>query len=841
MVMQRTLLASLIAASLAACGGDSGTTSGGGITNPEPTLNTLSGKAADGYLQEALVCLDINKNKMCDDNEPSATTDANGAFTLEATQAQIDASPLLVQVIAGQTTDSDNPGVAISKGYKLTAPAASDFVSPITTLIQNEIEKGSTVEESVEYVKTQLGTELDITADYIEGKNTDAEKAEFEKLHKVAQVTARVIATKFDELKDQATNNGVSESDLINVINEEVSKVVSEIVSDVNGVTGDFDPDEVASTAKDKVDLSDNDLEDKVNANNADRNKVTASLNTLITETGLLWFGGSKNGDGIPSLEYGKIFADNDGTVVEEEYQARSDLSGFDVVEKQPNILLMLTAKGWVSADDTIVGVETAENGTETLVMKSAELSFTAKTQKVDVSGLRIADIMDKTADANIWSSVLDNSATFPEGTFAYKLKTTPLVSDYFTLYPGDWCDDAYESDRGGMCNSVALENGVSQGVPAETLAQIIKESADGLVAGSVTVGGTNEGGLIAEIVADGTVKFFAWDWVNPVSDPIGSGTWKELTEHGKTIIEVSAPSDVAQQSTWSLFDSVTGKAYLTEVDGFVRLVAPAEAHAEEEYVFEASTLPVILDSFNYPLTLGECLASLPDVEYVQKSGDTIEYSATKFDGVETLELVESFEYLGNTFTWLTGSDYSNITDFPQWVEQTDGTLQKMLFSQRDLEGNVLAKEESYFSNSVYFGEEGFDAEGNYGWWGSVRATLPDAIDRDNKELNTPVQYAFEKVSMNDLKLLEFDGGSFASLPKTSITVLETYKGKQEVTVPAGTFQACKVVELASYEIYGTVVSDVDVSWYTNKGRVKQQINASWAQQYNRYATALPK
>ena len=166
----KTLLASVIAFSLSACGGDS--SSDNGATTPNETNITHAGKAADGYLQYANVCLDLNNNKSCDDDEPSATTDENGSFTLDVTQEQLDLHHLLVEVIANQTIDSDAPGVLLTKGYSLTAPAGSDFVSPISTFIQNQIEKGNSAEEAIQFVQAQLGTDLDITKDYIAEKQS---------------------------------------------------------------------------------------------------------------------------------------------------------------------------------------------------------------------------------------------------------------------------------------------------------------------------------------------------------------------------------------------------------------------------------------------------------------------------------------------------------------------------------------------------------------------------------------------------------------------------------------------------------------------------------------------
>ena len=126
---------------LSACGGGSPstdtTTPGGGIT---PTV-VLSGKVADGYLKDANVCLDINRNKICDFGEPSGISRAGGHYDLTATQAEVDAYPVVVEVIKDVTVDEDNPGAAVTKKYTLSAPAGKgDFVSPLTTMVQTKIE-----------------------------------------------------------------------------------------------------------------------------------------------------------------------------------------------------------------------------------------------------------------------------------------------------------------------------------------------------------------------------------------------------------------------------------------------------------------------------------------------------------------------------------------------------------------------------------------------------------------------------------------------------------------------------------------------------------------------------
>lgn len=381
----KTLLASVIALSLSACGGDSSSDSG--TTTPNESNVAHAGKAADGYLQYANVCLDLNNNKSCDDNEPSATTDEDGSFTLDVTQKQLELHPLLVEVIANQTIDSDAPGVVLTKGYSLTAPAGSDFVSPVSTFVQNQIEKGSTPEEAVEIVQSQLGTELDITKDYIAEKQnnalSDAEKAEFEKLHKVAQVTATILADKLDELKNSAAQNGISDKDLMNVITEEVNNAVTSIVSSVQAAGDGFDVSNVASAVKDgSINITTENLQDKVDVNNAALGSKKASIAELAGNEGLLWLG--SNSGIAPRLEYGVISQDSDNNVDEETYFSNADFDGFElqVADSTVNLQRALTADGWVTADDTIVTIESRPDGAETLVTAIRDLSLKANMKK---------------------------------------------------------------------------------------------------------------------------------------------------------------------------------------------------------------------------------------------------------------------------------------------------------------------------------------------------------------------------------------------------------------------------------------------------------------------------
>jgi hypothetical protein len=83
----------------------------------------------DGLIRNALVCVDSNKNGLCDVGETQAHTDANGQVTLEVPTAAL-ATTRLIAVIGTDATDADTG--AVKTGYSMTAPAGKlAVISPL--------------------------------------------------------------------------------------------------------------------------------------------------------------------------------------------------------------------------------------------------------------------------------------------------------------------------------------------------------------------------------------------------------------------------------------------------------------------------------------------------------------------------------------------------------------------------------------------------------------------------------------------------------------------------------------------------------------------------------------
>ncbi|MBQ0781627.1 MAG: hypothetical protein KBT79_12510, partial [Thalassolituus oleivorans] len=241
------LAAMCVSSALVGC---SNTNNDNASASTETGSESLSGKVADGYLAGATVCLDLNDNQECDADEPSTTSTSGGAYTLEgATAEQLASAAILVEIVVGETIDEDNPGVAIDRTYTLTAPAGYNFVSPLTTMVQNEVrESGLTPDEAKASVQTKLGTEIDLADDYVAGSSDETNGAEFARLHKVAQVTRVVMQNNIETVKQLTDGTGVAFEDLLSLIVKQVVAALDTISAQVDAAGESFDPDDVVSS-----------------------------------------------------------------------------------------------------------------------------------------------------------------------------------------------------------------------------------------------------------------------------------------------------------------------------------------------------------------------------------------------------------------------------------------------------------------------------------------------------------------------------------------------------------------------------------------------------------------
>ncbi|USD64903.1 hypothetical protein [Vibrio sp. SCSIO 43136] len=156
MNVRKHLLAISIASTLIACGGGGGDSgeSGGDTPSPvTPTSVNVTGKVIDGYIQGAMVYLDLNVNGQWDEGEPKAISDSSGSYSIEVLEelvAQAAKAPLRAYIGEGAIDidtgeNFDESPVQLSSlplgelDVKSTPKPAS--ITPFTTDLVAEVEE----------------------------------------------------------------------------------------------------------------------------------------------------------------------------------------------------------------------------------------------------------------------------------------------------------------------------------------------------------------------------------------------------------------------------------------------------------------------------------------------------------------------------------------------------------------------------------------------------------------------------------------------------------------------------------------------------------------------------
>ena len=153
--MKKGLILSSVAAGLlffAGCstgGSDENTTTSSSTTTQTTTIN---GVVADGYIENAKVCIDLNKNSICDNNEPYTFTGSNGEYTLKY-EGNIDTTTALIAQ-GGEDILRNTPFAAT-----LNAPLQENAnITPITTVVYSYMKNANvSLNDAVLKVASFLG------------------------------------------------------------------------------------------------------------------------------------------------------------------------------------------------------------------------------------------------------------------------------------------------------------------------------------------------------------------------------------------------------------------------------------------------------------------------------------------------------------------------------------------------------------------------------------------------------------------------------------------------------------------------------------------------------------
>ena len=583
---------------------------------------TLEGKAADGYLAGARVCLDLNNNASCDDGEPTTTTSAGGGYTLEGvTQEQIANSPIVVEIIVGETIDEDNPGETIDKTYTLTAPAGSAFVSPLTTMVQNEIkENGLSPDEAKASIQARLGTELDPTEDYVAGSDDGTSGEEFQRLHKVAQVTRAVMQKNIELVNTVVDETGVSQEDLTALIVEQVLEALDDIQQAIETAGDGFNADGLASSDElQGTRLDPSKVEEQLEERRDRRAATTANLAALLTDGDGLNFFEAFEEEGALMFGYGNVQADGEGVISVTQYGydtlGGSWLAMSDEGNQQQDCLLGNGDWRCFAQDNETISTD----GNNVRILRGG-LSFAEEI----ISGEQI-NLQDKRIAAYLeheYQAVIDPAATFDSSALGYLLTFT-RSQDTYELYNdnvesvGDcWDGSVIEgntwSPTDTWCNNVFVHTGdgnhETDGDAATSLSQLISATAASNPQYRADLGGIDLYGdgnqHVVELVTGGTANLYRIERSSMGESEeliaTGSTTWSLTTVETKEVLVINLPADIALRSDYDR----GAKPLLAVVDGYVRSgeMMPAGGRSDKQWVFNGNAREQIKTAFDYNL-----------------------------------------------------------------------------------------------------------------------------------------------------------------------------------------------------------------------------------------------
>jgi trimeric autotransporter adhesin len=177
-------MASVGALGLYGCGGGSSPATNTATTTNTVATTDVSLTVIDGPIEKAKVCLDINNNGVCDNNEPEGMTDANGKVTIKVNSTDVGKYPVIAVV---DTNSFDADTGTVPTPFTMKAPAdQTAVITPLTTLVHNHMvsNPGSTSAAAADVVKAQTGINVSLFEDFSKGATDD---------HKAAANIARMV------------------------------------------------------------------------------------------------------------------------------------------------------------------------------------------------------------------------------------------------------------------------------------------------------------------------------------------------------------------------------------------------------------------------------------------------------------------------------------------------------------------------------------------------------------------------------------------------------------------------------------------------------------------------
>ena len=393
-----TATLSLLAIGLTGCGG-------GGSTS----TSTLGGSVIKGPLANALVFVDLDGDGRLDDDEVSATTNADGSYSLSSSDASKLEGTIVVQT--NEDTVDSSSGEVLS-GLTLSAPEGSAVVSPLTTLInsvvgaQGDSESDEDYQARIEAEEADLQSDLGISQDvdltsfnpFAAGVDLSAAKA----VETVAQQVTAIVNT---IAKAVEAAGGDGEAAVTTALNEVATQIeAGSTLTDSSTVTSVLNAVDTADTG---ADLSGD--------STAIANAISEVATTIATEV-----------TNAATLEEAReIFAVSQTTLAEAAASAAASSGSDTVLDLLANSATDISAIADARIDvegDTSASVE-ENDATDTGITASGSLTV-GDNDDTDAITYRVKEGSATSVGTNTGSLTVDT-----EGNWTYTLTDTSALN----------------------------------------------------------------------------------------------------------------------------------------------------------------------------------------------------------------------------------------------------------------------------------------------------------------------------------------------------------------------------------------------------------------------------
>ena len=185
----------------------------------------------DGPIEKAKVCLDINNNSVCDNNEPEGMTDATGRVTIKVNSTDVGKYPVIA-VVDTNSIDADTGKVPTP--FTMKAPAdQTAVITPLTTLVHNHMvsNPGSTSAAAAEQVKAQTGINVSLFEDFSKGTSDDHKAAANIARMVVVTTQQQSLAVKDAEGTKDVNNATITKADLDKAIQARLMEMLPALVT----------------------------------------------------------------------------------------------------------------------------------------------------------------------------------------------------------------------------------------------------------------------------------------------------------------------------------------------------------------------------------------------------------------------------------------------------------------------------------------------------------------------------------------------------------------------------------------------------------------------------------